>query len=167
MKQTVLVTVLERNRTKSIYLSIYQEKERRSIFHICNQQAGDPKEPVLVCGRRRLMSQLRDSQERQQILPQLFVPFEPLWIGWGPPCWEPRPTALLSVCMRAKSLQSCPTLCDSMDCGPPGSSVHGILDTPGKNITVGHHASSSRSSQLRDQTSVSYVSCTGRQVLYH
>ena len=27
----------------------------------------------------------------------------------------------------AKSLQSCPTLCDPMDHGPPGSSVHGIL----------------------------------------
>ena len=26
----------------------------------------------------------------------------------------------------AKSLQSCPTLCDSMDCSLPGSSVHGI-----------------------------------------
>ena len=23
--------------------------------------------------------------------------------------------------------QSCPTLCDPMDCDPPGSSVHGIL----------------------------------------
>ena len=23
--------------------------------------------------------------------------------------------------------QSCPTLCDPMDCTPPGSSVHGIL----------------------------------------
>ena len=28
--------------------------------------------------------------------------------------------------MRAQSLQ-CPTLCDPMDCSPPGSSVHGIL----------------------------------------
>ena len=27
----------------------------------------------------------------------------------------------------AKSLQSCPTLCDPMDCSPPGFSVHGIL----------------------------------------
>ena len=27
----------------------------------------------------------------------------------------------------AKSLQSCPTLCDPRDCGPQGSSVHGIL----------------------------------------
>ena len=27
----------------------------------------------------------------------------------------------------AQSLQPCPTLCDPMDHGPPGSSVHGIL----------------------------------------
>ena len=27
----------------------------------------------------------------------------------------------------AKSLQSCPTLCDPMDCSPPGSSVRGIF----------------------------------------
>ena len=29
--------------------------------------------------------------------------------------------------MRAKSLQLCSTLCNSMDCSLPGSSVHGIL----------------------------------------
>ena len=27
----------------------------------------------------------------------------------------------------AKSLQSCPTLHDPMDCSPPGSSIHGIF----------------------------------------
>ena len=31
--------------------------------------------------------------------------------------------------VSAKSLQLCPTLCNSMDCSPPGSSVHGILQT--------------------------------------
>ena len=31
------------------------------------------------------------------------------------------------VCVHVKSLQSCPTLCNPMDCSPPGSSVHGIL----------------------------------------
>jgi len=31
--------------------------------------------------------------------------------------------------------QSCPTLCDPMDCSPPGSSVRG--DSPGKNTGVG------------------------------
>ena len=30
-------------------------------------------------------------------------------------------------CVRAKSLQSCLTLCDPMDCSPPDSSVHGVL----------------------------------------
>ena len=27
--------------------------------------------------------------------------------------------------VRVKSLQSCPTLCNTTDCSPPGSSVHG------------------------------------------
>ena len=31
------------------------------------------------------------------------------------------------MCIRAKSLQLYPTLCNPMDCSPPGSSVHGIL----------------------------------------
>ena len=35
----------------------------------------------------------------------------------------------LSLCMRAKSLQSCSTVCDPMDCSPPGSSVDEILLT--------------------------------------
>ena len=34
--------------------------------------------------------------------------------------------------------QSCPTLCDPMDCTPPGSSIHG--DSPGKNTGVDCHA---------------------------
>ena len=34
--------------------------------------------------------------------------------------------------------QSCPTLCDPMDCSPPGFSVH--ENSPGKNSEVGCHA---------------------------
>ena len=30
-------------------------------------------------------------------------------------------------CVHAKSLQSCPTLCNPIDCSLPGSSIHGIL----------------------------------------
>ena len=36
-------------------------------------------------------------------------------------------STLLTVRSCAKLLQSCPPLCDPMDCSPPGSSVHGIL----------------------------------------
>ena len=40
--------------------------------------------------------------------------------------------------MHMPVAQSCPTLCDSMDRSPPGSSVHGIF--PGKNTQVGCNA---------------------------
>ena len=42
------------------------------------------------------------------------------------------PALYLVLCLVA---QSCPTLCDPMDCTPPGSSVHG--DSPGKDTAVG------------------------------
>ena len=65
----------------------------------------------------------------------------------------------------AKSLQSCLTLCDPMDCSPPGSSVHGIFQarTP-EWVAISF---SRGSSWTRDQTSISYILCLGRQVLYH
>ena len=42
------------------------------------------------------------------------------------------------VCVCAKSLQLCPTLCEPVDCSLLGSSVHG--DSPGKNTGVHCHA---------------------------
>ena len=70
-----------------------------------------------------------------------------------------------STLVRAKSLQSRPTLCDPMDCSPPGFSDHGILQA---RIPEWAGISSSRgSSWPRDQTCTSYVSCIGRRVLYH
>ena len=61
--------------------------------------------------------------------------------------------------------QSYLTLCDPMDYSPPGSSVHGILQARIlERVAV---PSSWGSSQPRDQTHISYVSCIGRQILYH
>ena len=34
---------------------------------------------------------------------------------------------VIKVTTTTKSLQSCPTLCDPMDCSLPGFSIHGIL----------------------------------------
>ena len=45
---------------------------------------------------------------------------------------------MIGACMRTQSLQSCLTLCDSMNCDLPGSSVHG--DSPGKNTGVDCHS---------------------------
>ena len=64
--------------------------------------------------------------------------------------------------MRAKSIQSRLTLCDPIDGSLLGSSVCGILQT---RILEWVAIPSSRvSSQTRDRTLISYVSCIGRQV---
>ena len=61
-----------------------------------------------------------------------------------------------SLC--AKSLQSCPTLCDAMDHSTPGSSVHGILQA--RILEWVAMPSSRGSSWPRHWTHVSYISCT-------
>ena len=73
--------------------------------------------------------------------------------------------ALCSWTCHGMALESCLTLCDLMDYSLPGSSVHGILQARILEWVV--MPSSRGSSQPRDQTSVSYVSCIGRWVLYH
>ena len=67
----------------------------------------------------------------------------------------------LVAAAAAKSLQSCPTLCDPIDGSPPGSSIPGILQA---RILEWVAISFSRgSSQFRDQTCVSSSSVlTGR-----
>ena len=70
----------------------------------------------------------------------------------------------LHCVLHAKLLQSCLTLCNRIDYSPPGSSVHGILQA---RILEWVAISFSRgSSQSRDSTHVSYISCFGRWVLY-
>ena len=60
-----------------------------------------------------------------------------------------------SSCMCAKLHQSCPTLCDSIDYSPPGSSVHGILQA--RILEWVTMPSSRESSQFRDHTQVSCI----------
>ena len=65
-----------------------------------------------------------------------------------------------------------------MDCSPPGSSIHGILQARILEVWSESHSVTSdslqphglyiqSSSQPRDQTHVSCISCVGRQILYH
>ena len=74
-------------------------------------------------------------------------------------------TPVLVLSMYAKSLPSCPNLCNPMDCRPSGSSVHWILQA--RILDWVEVPSSSGSSQPRDWTWVSCVSCTGSWVLYY
>ena len=67
-------------------------------------------------------------------------------------------------CACAKSLQSCPTLCDPMDCSPPCSPVHGILQA---RIVEWVAMPSSRGYSPPRGTHIFYASWIGRWVLYH
>ena len=69
------------------------------------------------------------------------------------------------LCVYAKSLQSCLTLCDPLACSPPGSSVHGILQA--RILEWVAMPSSRRSFGPRAGTHVSCISCFVRPVLYH
>ena len=68
------------------------------------------------------------------------------------------------LCACAQSLQLGLTVCDPVDCSPPGSSIHGILHA--RTLEWVAMPSSRGSSRPGDRTHVSYVSCTGRWVLY-
>ena len=65
--------------------------------------------------------------------------------------------------------QLCPTLCNTMVCSLPGSSEPGILHVilQARMLEWVAMPSSKGSSQPRDQTHISYVSCIGRWILYH
>ena len=62
------------------------------------------------------------------------------------------------VCMCAKLLQSCLTLCDPVECSPPGSSVHGIVQA--RILEWVAMPSSWGSSWPRDRTCISCGSCS-------
>ena len=66
------------------------------------------------------------------------------------------------TCVCGPCAQSCLTLCDPMYCSPPGSPVHGIFPT--RILEWVAIFSFKGSSWCRDWT---FVSCTGRQILYH
>ena len=67
--------------------------------------------------------------------------------------------------VHAKSLQSCLTLCDPVDCSPPGSSIQGILQA--RILELVARPSSRGPSRPIDWTHVTYISHISRQVLYH
>ena len=62
---------------------------------------------------------------------QLSFPFSSVQVGCSRPGFPvyhqlPFPCRFI-MRVRAQSLQLCPALCDPMDCSPPGSSVHALL----------------------------------------
>ena len=77
---------------------------------------------------------------------------------------SPFPSPMHERKSESEVAQSCLTLCNPMDCSPPGSSVHGVFQA--RVLEWGAISFSRGSSWSRDWTQVSYVSCTGRWILY-
>ena len=94
--------------------------------------------------------------------------FAPVIAGRG--AADRQPSAISSLWSTDKYSCSCSvtqsylTLCDPMDCSPPGPSVHGIQARILEWVAI---SSSRRSSRLRDWIQVSCGSCIGTQILYH
>ena len=76
-----------------------------------------------ICNLNLIMSTQKTNPNRK--MPQHNWPIF-LWKNLPKKGWEPI-YLLAAVAAAAKSLQSCPTLCDPIDSGPPGSPVLGIL----------------------------------------
>ena len=69
------------------------------------------------------------------------------------------------VCVCAQALSILQLFLTPVDCSPPGSSVHGILQA--RTLERVAMPSSRGSSPPTDWTHVSDVSCIGKKVLYH
>ena len=70
------------------------------------------------------------------------------------------------ACSQSYSVSKlCLTLCNSMDCSPPASSVHGISQA--RILEWAAISFSGKSSRPGDRTHISCVSCIGRLTLYH
>ena len=92
----------------------------------------------------------------------IFLEIESIWtLLWVKKCMHRQECQVI----HAKSLQSCLTLCNPMNCSSPGSSVHGILQARILEWAVVSY--STGASQPRDLTRLSYVSCIGSWALYH
>ena len=72
---------------------------------------------------------------------------------------------LHNYCVRTQSHQSHLTLCDPMDCSPPGSSVQGILQA--RILERVAMPSSRESTRPRNQTHISCVSCIAGEFFTH
>ena len=116
----------------------------------------------LFCSLLKVLGHLKATQHNPSPYYSLKTTSTPISSTWVyPPPQSPKPECILHLSLPSLSVSStsvsqawnlrvrlyfsfsiitqwCPTLCDPMDCSPPGSSDHGY--SPGKNTGVGWHA---------------------------
>ena len=119
----------------------------------CSLVIWTPGTSVCPCVKPDALSRkaFRNSPRCYQLESLIMVCTEEIWARYRHTC----DNYFLAVFLYVLHLvaQSCPTLCNPRDCSPPGSSVHGILQT--RILEWVAMPSSRGSSQPRNRTQVS------------
>ena len=111
------------------YIKIPKKKERKETIPSANdteveywheEGAGCPP-PVFICPSS---SYLWSAPAAVFTHHSLFIPTKS---GFPPHWYYPAASSITAAAAAAKSLQSCPTLCDPIDSSQPGSPIPGIL----------------------------------------
>ena len=147
------------------------------LFLLWGDFVGFPETSTLPCmctvwGLPALHSDLKPGRCMTSLCPTVLRPGYSLWCRPG--SWA-IPSSLSAMNWmsqlpynsheKVKVTQSFLTLCNLIAYSPPGSSVHGISQA--RMLEWIAMPTSRASSQPRDWTQVSYVSCIVRRVLYH
>ena len=104
------------NSTRATKLTVYHIRDAvEVIYSLCT----GPPPPPSHFSRVRLCATPRTAA--YQAPPSMGFSRQEYWSG------VPLPSPMYRTATAAKSLQSCPTLCDPIDGSPPGSPVPGIL----------------------------------------
>ena len=85
-----------------------------------------------------------------------------MWQDWNFNNWDPNLCVCVCLYVCVLDAELWPTLCKPMDCGPPGSSVHGILQ---ERILEWGAICFSRGSSLTQGSNPGLLHC--RQIIYH
>ena len=103
---------------------------------------------------------IRQSLSNPFLDPFLYGPFQRM----SSPVLYSKSLLVIYFIHESEVTQSCLTLCDPMDCSPPGSSIHGIFQA--RVLEWVAISSSRRSSRPRDGTRVSHIVGRCFTVLY-
>ena len=134
-KEVEMITESEiRQRTTTIGHHLEADSKNRHRWTSSpNRKGSTTQQSTCCCKGASVVSDSVQSHRRQPT--RLLHPWDSPDKNTGVGCH------CLLQCMKVKSksevAQSCLTLHDTMDCSPPGSSVHGIF--PGKRTGVGCH----------------------------
>ena len=109
---------------KNFFFSFHYQPQKCTLKHWWNNIFLSDWEHFLKISSSQCQQESSEAGFPHTLLAGMHICTPFLEGSWTPP---PHCTVLNAAAAAAKSLQSCPTLCDPIDGSPPGSAVLGIL----------------------------------------